>query len=199
MVQVVLGVAVFVLAVAVVGLFAMIGELAARVPDPDQPAGAVGGPGSLQPLPGARLGAEPAAWPPALFEVRDAALAHVIVFGSSCATCGQIASGETGPLDVIPRPLAVVISCARPEAGDEFLVRYPMVTGYPHVLDVRGEWLISNFEVGVSPTVLVFGHGRLISAHTFTAATVLQELPLPGQDGDQDSEREEHVHSEKTA
>jgi hypothetical protein len=191
MVQIVLGVAVFVLAVAVVGLFAMMGELASRVPDPDHPAGAEGGSGWLQPLAEARLDAEPAVWPAELAEVRHAALAQVIVFSSSCATCGQIASGETGPLDVLPLPLAVVVSCPRPEAGDEFLAKHPMVTGYPHVLDVRGDWLTSNLEVRISPCVLVFALGRLVSAHTFTAATMLQQLPLPSPDSD----KEEHVHA----
>lgn len=191
MVLIVLGVAVFVLAVAVVGLFAMMGELASRVPDPDQAPGAASGPGSLEPLAEARLNVAPDDWPPELAEVRDAARAHVIVFSATCATCKQIASGETGPLDVLPQPMAVMVSCPRQEAGDEFLAAHPMITDYPHVLDVRGDWLTGNFEVQTSPSVLVFTHGRLVSAHTFNTATKLPEIHLPTSD----EPKEDHVHA----
>jgi hypothetical protein len=189
MVEIVLGVAVFVLAAAVVGLFAMMGELASRLPDEDRPAGP-DGPGTgagdrraerrLWPVPEARLGAEPAEWPAELAAVREAELAHVVVFGSTCVTCGQIANGETGSLDVLPPPLALVVACPGPEDGAEFLAKHPMVAGYPHVIDVGGTWLASNFEVGISPSVLVFARGRLESAHTFIAATALSHLSTPG-------------------
>lgn len=178
MVEVVLGVAVFLLAVAVVGLFAMMGELSSRVSDPDQPTSLdpPAGPDHLHPVPEARLGAAPARWPAELAAVRDAELAHVVVFSTTCTTCARIAGGETGPLDV-PPPLAVVVSSPRPEAGAAFLARHPMVTGYPHLVDVGGAWLTSNFEVAISPSVLVFSRGALQSAHTFTAATTLSQLP----------------------
>lgn len=192
MVQIVLGVAVFVLAVAVVGLFAMMGELASRVPDPDQAQGVASGPGSLEPLAEARLNVAPDDWPPELAEVRDAARAHVIVFSASCATCRQIASGETGPLDVLPQPVAVMVSCPRQEAGDKFLATHPMIAKYPHVLDVRGDWLTNNFEVRTSPSVLVFEDGRLTSAHIFTAATALEGSSIAISDS---IEEENHVHA----
>lgn len=185
MVEIVLGVAVFVLAVAVVGLFAMMGELTSRLPEPDPLAGA-DRPLDLSnmdmaphphPIPEARLGAEPSEWPPELSPIRDAELAHVVVFGSTCATCGRIAAGETGPLDALPQPLAIVLSCPGKRDGDEFLAQHPMVTGYPHILDVGGAWLTTNFGVGTSPAVLVFANGRLREAHTFTSAKVLPQLP----------------------
>lgn len=187
MVQIVLSVAVFVLAVAVIGLFAMMGELASRVRDPDQPAGPEHPP---QPIPEARLGAAPTDWPRELAAIRDADLAHVVVFGSTCATCARIADGETGPVDVLPAPMAVVVSCPRPEAGAEFLAKHPMVTDHTHVLDVRGDWLTNNFDIGISPSVLVFTNGRLRSAHTFTSAATLSQLPTPA-----DLE-EDRVHAE---
>jgi hypothetical protein len=194
MVEIVLGVAVFVLAVAVVGLFAMMGELSGRVPDPDQPTTAdlTPGPDHLHPVPEARLGAEPAEWPAELASVRDADLAHVVVLSTTCTTCARIASGETGTLDMLPPPLAVVVSSPRPEAGAGFLAKHPMVTNYPHLVDVGGTWLTSNFEIAISPSVLVFAGGRLQAAHTFNTATTLSQLPAP------DSREETHVHAAKT-
>ena len=51
MVEIVLGVAVFVLTAAIIGLYAMMGELASRVPDSDRPAGDAR---LLRPVAGAR-------------------------------------------------------------------------------------------------------------------------------------------------
>jgi hypothetical protein len=193
MIEVVLGVAVFVLAAAVIGLFAMMGELASRQPDridasPDRPS-----PTHLHQVAEARLGAAPPRWPDELAPVRDADLAHVVVFGSTCASCERIASGETGPLTALPAPLAVVVSCPRAEDGAAFLARHPMVADHPHLVDVGGAWLIRNFEVGISPSVLVFTRGRLRSAHTFTAAAALSHLPGPD-----DHEEARDVHAAKT-
>jgi hypothetical protein len=150
-----------------------------RLPDPHRPVH----PSTLDtlpephPIPEALLGATAAEWPPELAAVRDAELAHVLVFGSTCTSCARIANGETGPLDVLSPPLAVVISCPLQEDGAEFLAKHPMVTDYPHLIDVGGTWLASNFEVSISPSVLVFARGRLRSAHTFIAASALSHLP----------------------
>jgi hypothetical protein len=105
------------------------------------------------------------------------ARAHIVVFGSTCVTCQRIAGGETGPLDGLAPPLAVVVSCPLPKDGAEFLKRHPMVTDYPHHIDVGGAWLNTNFEMNTSPSVLVFNHGRLAAAYTFTSAKVLSQLP----------------------
>lgn len=175
MVQIVLGVAVFALTVAVVGLFAMMGELASRVPEPESEQ--IDPDAPPRPLEDVRLGAEPDSWPAELAEVADQPVAHVLVFGATCGTCRRILSGGTGPLDVLsPRP-AIVISAAGSEAGAEFVAEHPMLADYPHAIDAGGEWLKRNFGVGISPTVLVLAHGRLQSAHTFSAATMLRNLP----------------------
>lgn len=172
MVDIVLGVAVFVLAAAVVGLFAMMGELASRVPEPFRP----GPDRELHALATARLGVAPAQWPAELAAVRDADRAHVLVFGSSCITCARIASGQTGPLRTVPEPFAVVVSAPRAEAGADFLAQHPMVRDYPHLVDVGGTWLTGNFAIDMSPSVLVFARGQLQSAYTFTQATELAQL-----------------------
>jgi len=186
MVLVVLGVAVFALALAVVGLFAMMGELAARVSDPGQVAPDF----APQPIEEARLGAAPADWPAELATVRDAERAHLLVFSSICATCARIASGATGPLDGLQPPVAVVISCPAPEVGADFLAKHPLLGDYPQFVDVDGAWVADNFHVGITPSVLVFESGTLRSAHIFTDATALSNLPGP------DTE-DAHVHPAK--
>ena len=172
MVDIVLGVAVFVLAAAVIGLFAMMGELASRVINPDEQVPEH----PPHPLEGARLGAEPAEWPAELAALRDADVAHLLVFGSTCTTCGQIASGATGSLDILPQPLAVVVSSPLPADGAEFIAKHPLLTRYPHMVDAGGTWVRSNFGVDGSPSVLVFTRGRLRSAHTYTTASALGRL-----------------------
>ncbi|HEY8472613.1 MAG TPA: hypothetical protein VIL37_08250 [Natronosporangium sp.] len=182
MVEIVLGIAVFVLAIAVVGLFAMMGELSSQVAGAAQPArlDQAAAPDHLHPVPEARIGAAPAKWPAELAAIRDAERAHVLVFSTTCTTCARIASGETGPLD-LPSPMAIVVSTPRAAAATAFLESHPMITNYPHLVDVGGSWLSSNFEISISPSVLVFGNGQLLSAHTFTAASTLTQLPAAAE------------------
>jgi hypothetical protein len=165
-------VAVFVLAAAVIGLFAMMGELASRVINPDEQVPEH----PPHPLEDARLGAEPAEWPSELAALRDADVAHLLVFGSTCTTCGQIASGATGSLDILPQPVGVVVSSPLPADGAEFIARHPLVTRYPHLVDAGGTWVRSTFGIDGSPSVLVFERGRLASAHSFTSAGALGRL-----------------------
>lgn len=174
MVQIVLAVAVFVLALAMVGLFAMMGELASRVSSAAQTSGTDLHP---QPIEEARLGTAPADWPAELATVRDADAAHLVVFSSICATCARIASGDTGSLDALASPVAIVVSCPTREAGAEFVAKHPMVSDYPHVIDVGGAWLGRNFDIHITPGVLAFAAGALRSAYTFTDATALSHLP----------------------
>ena len=96
--------------------------------------------------------------------------------------CARIASGQTGPLDVLPPPFAVVVSAPRAEAGADFLAQHPMVRDYAHLVDVGGTWLTSNFAVAMSPSVLVFARGQLESAYTFMQATELTQLSTPEGD-----------------
>lgn len=175
MAQLILGVIVFALAAAVIGLFAKLGDLASQVreptddlPSPDTPP---------QPLPQAKLGAEADQWPAELADLPRQPLAHVVVFGVTCNSCHRIASGATGSLDALtPRP-AIVISCPTAQRGADFVATYSMVASHPHAIDVGGEWLRGNFGVGTSPTILVFEYGKLRSAHTFTTVPMLLNLP----------------------
>lgn len=170
----ILALAVFVLAVAVVGLFAMMGELASRVPAPDT---AAGGSPTLNPVEQARLGGEVDSWPTEFAQLRDADYGVLVVFSTLCASCSRIAGGATGPL-VIPAPVAgVLVSCPQESSGAAFVADHPMVREYPYALDVGGEWVIRNFGVDISPSVLVFERGRLHSAYTFNSVEALKRLP----------------------
>jgi hypothetical protein len=173
--EIVLAVAVFLLTVAVVGLFAMMGELASRVPAPeDEPDAGL----PPQPFEDAVLGAEAAGWPAGIAHLAEAEQVALVVLSPVCTTCRRIASGATGPLR-IPAPAGgVVVSCPNERRGVEFIDEHPMLREYPVALDVEGSWLTANFGVDISPCVLVFERGRLRSAHTFTTATSLAQLSI---------------------
>jgi hypothetical protein len=173
-VEIVLAVAVFLLTIAAVGLFAMMGELSTRVPAPDQMSEVDR---TLTPFEDARIGAEAPTWPVEIAHLRDADHAVVVVVSTLCETCRRVSSGGTGPLRIPSTAAAVVVSCPRHSRGAEFLDEFPLLRGYPHALDVEGRWLTDNFDVDISPCVLVFERGRLRSAHTFTTAAALLQLP----------------------
>lgn len=170
----ILALAVFVLAVAVIGLFAMMGELGSRVPAPDTGAG---GSPTLDPIDDARLGGEVDSWPTELAQLRDSDYGVLVVFSTLCTSCRRIAGGATGPLAISAPAAAVLVSCPRESAGVAFVDEHPMVREYPYVLDVGGEWVTRNFGVDISPSVLVFERGRLHSAYTFGSVEALKRLP----------------------
>ncbi|WP_117211570.1 hypothetical protein [Allorhizocola rhizosphaerae] len=170
MVDIVLSVTVFLLTVAVIGLFAMMGELSSRVPAQEEVPQEAAPP---QPIEEARLGAAPAQWPAELAQLSNADNAVIVVFSTLCTTCRRIAGGQTGLLTGVS---GVLISCPGAGRGTEFLNEFPMLRDHPVALDVEGHWLTTNFGVDISPSVLVFERGRLLSAHTFTSAPSLQLL-----------------------
>ncbi|MEU8264996.1 hypothetical protein AB0C02_30835 [Micromonospora sp. NPDC048999] len=169
----ILALAVFVLAVAVIGLFAMMGELGSRVPASDTDAV----PSRLDPIDQARLGGEVDSWPTGLAHLRDADHGLLVVLSTLCTSCGRIASGATGPLSMPTPAAAILVSCPQEAAGAAFVDGNPMVRDHPHALDIGGEWLIRNFNVDISPSVLVFERGRLRSAFTFGSVDALKHLP----------------------
>lgn len=172
MVDLVLSVAVFLLTIAVVGLFAMMGELASRVPQAqDQQVPQVMPP---EPISEIQLGVVPPDWPTELAHLSTADRAVIVVLSTLCTSCGRVASGQTGPLTGVS---GLIISCPRPSKGNEFLSENPMLRDHRVALDVAGEWLTTHLGIDVSPSVLVFERGRLLSAHTFVSAASLHLLP----------------------
>lgn len=177
MFEIILAITVVALTVAVVGLFAMMGELASRVPT-STPSDAETWP---QVLDDARLGARPDDWPAELAELRDAAHGMLVVLSTSCTSCARIASGETGEFVIPAEVSAVAIACPSDEVGRAFVAEHRSLQGRPVLIDPAGEWLRGAFDVSTSPSALVFSHGRLLSGHTVTTAAALLrvgEMPV---------------------
>lgn len=159
--------ALLILAAAVVILFAMLAELATRVPERSTPARDP----RVRPLEEARLGRAPDVWPAALPDVDRATL---LVLSTACSSCRDVA----GQLTVDPghtdwADVAVVVSSASRQNGEEFVSQLGL-DGFPVYVDEGGEWVTAEFGVQTSPGALVFRAGRLISAHVFNDVTALR-------------------------
>jgi hypothetical protein len=168
MVDLILAIALFVLTVAIVGLFAMMGELASRVPD-DGADEAAAPPSPIQQV---VLDVVPDRWIDGLAYLREREFGVAVVFSTSCTGCQRIASGATGKLD-LPPDAAVVVSSPSRELGERFVDDNPALGRYRSVIDEGGTWLTENLGVDISPSILTFHFGRLTSAHTFASASVL--------------------------
>ena len=162
-----LSLALFLLAGAVVVLFAMLGELTARLP--------VLGVGYRDPavseLPDARIGERPGVWPPQLEDaVGGNAPAMLLVLSSACKSCEDVAAQlreEARTAEPAGR-LAVVVSCADRAAGEAFIARHGLDRDWQCWIDEEGVWSRTVFGVQTSPTALVLRDERLQSALVFT-------------------------------
>jgi hypothetical protein len=162
-VELVFGFALLVLAGAIVVLFAMFGELAARVDEPGGPSRWSG----TRPLEEARIGHEPADWPVELRSVAAADQSLLLVLSTACGSCQEVAT----QLGAIPDKSAVgslsfLLSTSSATTGQEF-VEHHGLTWMPHYVDVGGAWVRNEFGVQMSPVGLVLSHGRLEAAHVF--------------------------------
>lgn len=148
------------LAAAVVVLYAMMGELASRIPDPD------GGADRVSPLAEYRPGVTASAWPASLDGLGELDRATLVVLSPICATCNKVAAElSTFPAERLGT-FGIVVSCGVRQAGDEFVSRYAL-DRLPHLVDEGGAWVAGNFGVKMSPSALLFEEGRLAEAYTF--------------------------------
>lgn len=164
---VVFAVALLIVAAAVVILFAMLAELATRVPERSGPARDP----QIRPLEEARLGHAPTGWPAGLPDPEHAVL---LVLSTVCNSCRDVAEQlvvDPGHADWTG--MAVIVSSASRENGEEFIRRYRL-TGFPVHIDAGGAWLTEEFGVHTSPGALVFRSGKLISAHVFNNVSSLR-------------------------
>jgi len=175
---VVLAIALLLITVAIVVLYAMVGELAHRIPEGGPPAG-----NPVRPLTEYQTGTTPASWPDGLAALADRAQALVLVLSPVCSTCTNVAR-ELALLapDRLDVPVGVVISAGGRAAGEEFANRHALAR-YPHLVDERGEWISGNFGVNTSPTALVMERGALAEAYTFTKATDLIQTVVKAREG----------------
>jgi len=163
-----------VLAAGMVVLFAMLGELSARVGT----AGPAGGTGTVQLLTDAAVGHAPGRWPVGIAAQADADLAIVLVLSTTCTSCGQVAAQlRDHPELADPAGWSILVATEDPAHAEAFLARYAL-DRLPHDVDVDGGWARAEFGVHSSPTALVFRSGRLASAVSFADLTVLRATVL---------------------
>lgn len=174
MIQIVYGLVLLLLVLAVVVLFAMLGELASRVPastEPDR---------TVWPFDQARLGAVPDYWPEPIADFvsqRGTETVELIILSSSCTSCKAVAAQLTAlkredpALDLAAFP---VITCSTRERGEQFVATHGLQV-VPHFIDEGGAWVSGNFDVTLSPCALLFDDGALTSALAFQDFTALQE------------------------
>jgi hypothetical protein len=156
-----LSIVVFLLAGAVVVLFAMLGELSSRVPSSDDDARR-----RLESIDTARTGHHASHWPAELAHVAEQEYALVLVLSSSCSSCEQIAGQVRTMLDRGPANLAVVVACPARERGEHFAAVHGIDRGVLYI-DEAGAWVKGEFAVDTSPAALLFRNGTLQSALLF--------------------------------
>ncbi|MDQ2956124.1 MAG: hypothetical protein M3Y42_04055 [Actinomycetota bacterium] len=162
-----------VLALAVVMLFAMIGELASRVEESGH-----GVQKSLMPLEEAQLGHRPSRWPAELGELPESATqsAAVLVLSASCRSCGKLAKQLVSERsEWAPRLHGVVISAASLDRAREFQQTNELY-GFNLFLDDGGEWTTGEFGIQTSPVALMMRDGRLDAAYILDDLNLLAPL-----------------------
>jgi hypothetical protein len=166
---IVAAVALLFLTAAVVLLFAMMGELASRIPETDD------GTGQVTPLAEYRRGASSENWPAGLADLANRHRAALLVLSPICTTCNKVAAELSGyRADERTVPLGLIVSCGTRAAGEEFVGRYSL-GDVPHLIDEGGSWVTGDFGVNMSPSALVFEEGVLIEAYTFGKVEALLE------------------------
>ena len=165
------------LAGAVVLLFAMLGELTARLPslnvDYRDP--------TVSPLEEARLGSAPESWPEPLAPLvaNGNGSALLMILSTACGSCESVARQLAEEIDVYPPSrTGVVISCADRRVGEDFVRRHGLGR-MPTYVDEGGDWVTASFGVQTSPTGLAIRDGRLQSATVFTDVAALRAAATP--------------------
>ena len=142
---IVLGCALLVLAAGLVVLFAMFGELSARVDE----AGTVRRSTEVRVLEKARLGQVPQSWPPSIPGPGDGPFT-LLVLSTACGSCADIATQlTTDPGHADWANMGAVVSTSHRDTGADFVDRYGLAR-VPHYVDERGDWVSGEFDVRFS-------------------------------------------------
>jgi len=172
----VFGIALLVVAAAVVVLFAMFGELYARIGG----AGTRDASGGVRLLDEARIGQTPDTWPASLDGFVDADLRVLLVLSTACGSCETIAQQvDEDPTLAGADEFGVLVSTGDPLRATAFLDQHEGLKGLPYHVDVGGDWVTGELGVTTSPTALVFKSGRLVSALLFSNISVLRNAVFP--------------------
>jgi len=162
MTMVVGALALLLLTVAVVVLYAMMGELAARIRDPDGDSA-----NYVAPLDDFTRGAAPTNYPAGLTSLADRTRMALVVLSPICTSCDKVAAELANyEPDEMGLPLGVVVSTGTRETGEEFVERHALHR-FPYVVDEGATWITGSLGVKMSPSALVFENGVLTEAFTF--------------------------------
>lgn len=176
---VIFGFALLILTISMVVLFAMFGELSARVAGAEPQIRST----EIVPLENARLGHAPGIWPAELPGER-ADLSVLLVLSSACSSCDDIATQlHENPSYAQWNGLAIVVSTAHRVTGEDFITRHQLGQ-FPHYIDEGGSWVTGEFGVQSSPSALVLHGGELLAAYMFHDVGALRtKLSQPETDG----------------
>lgn len=164
------------MAAAIVVLFAMLGELAARIPQPSRTR--LGS--SIKPVEGARIGHVASWWPSQLSYLKDRRNGVLLVLSSACASCEDIGRQLQQAADARSSDFGILVSCGNAESGQDFISRHG-IDKFSSYIDRGGEWVRGEFNVMMSPVALLFREGRLQAALVFDGLDALHKL---GDDGE---------------
>lgn len=157
------------LSLAVVILFAMLGELNARISE-SSAGGGTRRPESVQPLPDAKLGATVIEFPDGLARPPGV----LLVLSTTCGACQELAPEARGFFASSGVELVgVVVSCASAASGREFVAQYGLAD-LPGYVDVSGQFSMSALGVGMSPAAVALSpEGVVRSAVVFSSFNAL--------------------------
>ncbi len=166
---IVLSFAVLVLAIGMLVLFAMMGELSSRVPQGGGPERSA----VISPLETERIGHSPAYWPPGLSHLKQGD-GCLLVLSSSCTSCQDVALQVTrNPGHLEWQEMAVLVSAFDAKVGKEFVTGHGLES-VPHHVDERGSWVAGEFSIRQSPVALTFSGGQLMAAYSFHDVAALR-------------------------
>ena len=159
------------LVVAVIGLFAMMGELNAKV------AASASAADTETIWPAARSRPGPLkGWPQELDQVVRAGGA-VVALSTSCATCDKVLSEDPKYFtDGLPK--AVVVVSGDLVSAHEFIDEYPVLARMPVYVDPGGEWLREAVGLDSSPAVFTVRDGTVLEVFNFNSASALAGLAV---------------------
>lgn len=163
------GVALLVLSVGMVILFAMFGELASRLPN-------AGASEYFEPLETDAVGSDKSIWLQSTFG--SPKIDDVLVLSSSCTSCLEIVAEPDVLLNLFnSRKFAVLLSCPSFETGAEFAqTRLSFLPSSSTRIDVGGRDAITEFGVSSSPVLLRFDNGCLQTGWQLGSRLALEKV-----------------------
>jgi len=164
-----------VMALSIIGLFAMMGELAGRIGGGDRNRPALGDT-TLTPVESVTLGIRPVGWPRELAPLSKLPQAAVLVLSNVCDSCVQVAEDLAGSELRHVNWLGFVVSCGSRTPGETFINDTGLGSDGLVYVDEMGDWIQTSFGVTVSPALLQFQYGVLTAADTLVSIQALEEL-----------------------